>query len=109
MIRDRIVLDIASQRVRERLLREENLNLTNAIKICQAAEATQRQITTLGNDVVDVHSSVHYYKTKGRCQHKPRIQPNEAQTTHRNVVTVVQRIHRESVQLLTRIATIVEN
>ena len=42
MIRDRIVLGIASQRVRERLLREDNLNLANAIKICQAAEATQR-------------------------------------------------------------------
>ena len=82
MIRDRIVLGIASQRVRERLLREDNLNLANAIKICQAAEATQRQITTLGNDVVDVHSSVHYCKTKGRGKYKPRSQPNEAPTTN---------------------------
>ena len=79
MIRDRIVLGIASQRVRERLLREDNLNLANAIKICQAAEATQRQITTLGNDALDTHnSSVHYCKTKGRGQYKPRKQPNEA-------------------------------
>ena len=82
MIRDRIVLGIASQRARERLLREENLNLANAIKICQAEEATQRQITTLGNDVVDIHSSVHYCKTKGRGQYKPRRQPNEAPTTN---------------------------
>ena len=86
MIRDRIVLGIASQRVRERLLREDNLNLANAVKICQAAEATQRQITTLGNDALDTHnSSVHYCKTKGRGQYKPRKQPNEAQraaTTH---------------------------
>ena len=86
MIRDRIVLGIASQRVRERLLREDNLNLANAIKICQAAEATQRQITTLGNDALDTHnSSVHYCKTKGRGQYKPRKQANEAQraaTTH---------------------------
>ena len=86
MIRDRIVLGIASQRVRERLLREDNLNLANAVKICQAAEATQRQITTLGNDALDTHnSSVHYCKTKGRGQYKPRKQPNEGQraaTTH---------------------------
>ena len=82
MMRDRIVLGIASQRVRERLLREENLKLANAIKICQAAEATQRQITTLGNDVVDVHSFVNYCKTKGRGQQKPRRQPNEAPTTN---------------------------
>ena len=68
--------------MRERLLREDNLNLANAIKICQAAEATQRQITTLGNDVVDVHSSVHYCKTKGRGKYKPRSQPNEAPTTN---------------------------
>ena len=77
MIRDRIVLGIASQRVRERLLKEDNLNLANAVKICQAAEATQRQINTTGDETLDAHSSsVHYCKTKGR---KPRKQPNEAQ------------------------------
>ena len=51
-----------------------------------AAEATHRQITTLGNDALDTHnSSVHHCKTKGRGQYKPREQPNEAQraaTTH---------------------------
>ena len=83
MIRDRIVLGIASQRVRERPLREDNLNLANAVKNCQAAEATQRQITTLGNDALETHK--YYCKTKGRGQYKPRKQPNEAQraaTTH---------------------------
>ena len=116
MIRDRIVLGIASQRVRERLLREDNLNLANAVKICQAAEATQRQITTLGNDALDTHnSSVHYCKTKGRGQYKPRKQPNEAQrglrqhTINRKVVTVARPIHRESVEPTTRLATTVES
>ena len=65
--------------VRERVLREENLNLANAVKICQAAEGTQRQITALGNYV---HSSVYYCKTKGRGQYKPRRQPNEAPPTN---------------------------
>ena len=58
-------------------MREDNLNLANAVKICQAAEATQRQINTLGDDTLNAHSSsVHYCKTKGRKQRK---QPNEAQ------------------------------
>ena len=57
IIRDRIVLGIASQRVRERLLREDNLNLANAVQICQAAEATQGQINTLGDETVNAHSS----------------------------------------------------
>ena len=49
MICNRIV-GIASQKVRERLLREDDLTLATAIKIWQAAEATQRQITTLGKE-----------------------------------------------------------
>ena len=111
MIRDRIVLGIASQRVRERLLREDNLNLANAIKICQAAEATHRQITTLGNDVL---MYIHPYITVRRkdvvnTNHADNPMTHQLQTTRRNVVTVVQRINRESVQLITRLATIVEN
>ena len=43
MTRDCIVLDTVSHRVRERLVREDNLNLATATKICQAAETTQRQ------------------------------------------------------------------
>ena len=50
MIRDRLVLGVTNTRVRERLLREENLNLEKAVKICQAAEATERQIQTLSTE-----------------------------------------------------------
>ena len=42
MIRDRIVLGVTSQRVRGRLLREDNLNVSKAVEICQAAEATEK-------------------------------------------------------------------
>ena len=48
MIRDRLVLGVTNTRVRERLLREENLHLDKAVKICQAAEATERQIQKTG-------------------------------------------------------------
>ena len=113
MIRDRIVLGIASQRVRERLLREDNLNLANAVKICQAAEATQTQITTLGNDALDTHnSSVHYCKTKGRGQYvnnQTKRKGLRKHTINRNVVTVARPVHRESVEPTTRLATTVES
>ena len=42
MIRDRLVLGVSSQRVRDRLLRQEDLDLDKAVKICQAAEATEK-------------------------------------------------------------------
>lgn len=42
MIRDQIVFGISDKKVRERLLREANLTLAGAIKICQASEVAQR-------------------------------------------------------------------
>ncbi|KAK2143360.1 hypothetical protein NP493_4554g00000 [Ridgeia piscesae] len=51
MIRDRLVLGITSQRVRERLLREEDLTLGKAVQICQAAEISERQIQTIAATV----------------------------------------------------------
>lgn len=44
-------------RVRDRLLREKDLNLTKAIEICKAAELAERQIKQLceGAMKLDVH------------------------------------------------------
>ena len=47
LIRDCIVLDTVSHRVHERLVREDNLNMANATKICQTAETTQRQFSLM--------------------------------------------------------------
>ena len=52
------MLGINSQRVRERLLREDDLTLQNAMQICQAAEATERQLNKLDTEV-----TVHNYIT----------------------------------------------
>ena len=69
MIRDRLVLGVTNTRVRERLLREENLNLDKAVKICQAAEATERQIQTLSTEKGASSSDVNYCQNTGRRQH----------------------------------------
>ena len=60
LIKDRIVLGIISQRVRERLLREDDLTLQKAMQICQAAEATERQLNKLDTEV-----TVNY--CRGKC------------------------------------------
>ena len=44
LIRDHIVSGIISKRVRERLLLKNDLTLQKAMQICQAAEATERQL-----------------------------------------------------------------
>ena len=60
LIKDRIVLGIISKRVRERLLREDDITLLKAIQIGQAAEATERQINELDSGV-----TVNYCRGKG--------------------------------------------
>ena len=46
MIRDQIVYGVEDKKVRERLLREMELTLAGAIKICQASELSQRHVRT---------------------------------------------------------------
>ena len=60
LIKDRIVLGIISQRVKERLLSEDDLTLQKAMQICQAAEATERQLNKLDTEV-----TVNYCRGKG--------------------------------------------
>ena len=75
MIRDRIVLGVNNQRIRERLLREMDLDLERAIKICMAAEAAQRQIQSLGQEEAAVNMirrPNRYFKQKFREPTKPQ-------------------------------------
>ena len=71
MIRDRIVLGVWSQRVRERLLREDDLDLGKAVKICQASEVTERQIETLSQKCSDGEANFHYNRGRHTPKHKP--------------------------------------
>lgn len=46
MIRDQIVFGVVDRKVRERLLRETDLTLEGAIRICQACELSQQHVKT---------------------------------------------------------------
>ena len=49
-IRDKIVFTYKDSKVRERMLRETNLDLPKALEICRAAESTKDQIKSMCND-----------------------------------------------------------
>ena len=73
-LKDRIMQDIlelgvTNTRVRECLLREDNLNLEKAVKICQAAEATEHQIQSLSTEKGASSSNVDYCQNTERRQH----------------------------------------
>ena len=74
MFRDRLVLGIWSQRARER----DDLYLGKAVKICQAAEVTERQIETLSQKLSDGDASVDY----NRGSHKPKHKPVQTHLKH---------------------------
>ena len=78
MIRDRLVLGVSSQRVRERLLRRDDLDLDKAVKICQAAE---KQILTLAQKGASSSgTNVNYCNTRGRRQQQRKpFQPSTKQ------------------------------
>lgn len=50
LIRDRIVFGCVDARVKERLLREDNLTLKSALDICRAAEVSKAQMKVMKND-----------------------------------------------------------
>ena len=78
MIIDRLVLGVTNTRVQERLFREDNLNLENAVKIRQAAEATERQIQSLSTEKGASSSEVNYCQNTARRQHGKSQQKNAA-------------------------------
>ena len=47
LIRDRLILGIQNNRLRERLLREEDLSLEKAVQLCKAAECAERQVSVM--------------------------------------------------------------
>ena len=92
MIRDRLVLGVSSQRVRERLLREDDLDLDKAVKICQAAESTEKQILTLAQKgASSSDTSINYCNTRGRRQQQRKpFQPLTKQKPAPSVVIATQ-------------------
>ncbi|MEE4248367.1 MAG: hypothetical protein V2I33_23530 [Kangiellaceae bacterium] len=70
MIRDKIVLGGNSAQVRERLLREEDLSLQEAIRICRAAESTKKQMKA-------VEKSLHVVRSHSRNPTSQRQAPQQ--------------------------------
>ena len=101
LMNDRIMLGIISQRVRERLLREDDLTLQNAMNICQAAEATDRQLNKLDTEV-----TVNYCRGKGPIFVKnittniSILKINKIQLQNDFVESVVGNMNQENVQLM---------
>ena len=65
LIRDRIVCGTSSEKVKERLLREDKLTLEKAISICRADEESKRQIQKMHEEQGNI---VHAVKNKGKSK-----------------------------------------
>ena len=59
LVKDRIVFGIQSDATRERLLREEDLTLEKAMKVCRAAESAKIQMSEIGAE-----NTVHAVKSQ---------------------------------------------
>ena len=77
MIRDQIVFGINDQRVRERLLRETDLTLAGAMKICHASELAQQHAKTFGECTKEDSAAAAVATVSGRTQkHKTYTKQN---------------------------------
>ncbi|KAB0789999.1 hypothetical protein PPYR_15712, partial [Photinus pyralis] len=54
LIKDRIVCGVHDKRVKDRLLREQDLTLEKAVAICKAAEVTESMLKGLSEDKLEV-------------------------------------------------------
>ena len=72
LIRDRIVCGIRDSRVRDRLLREQDLDLQKAITTCRAAERTSETIKELNQGQKNEEANVNIVRSNGaRKKEKP--------------------------------------
>ena len=94
LIRDRIVCGITSDRVKERLLREQDLTLDKAIHICRAEEVSKKQMKCISEEAVTdpvVHAMKHSkrkYVEKTTTQNKTGSQKQSVPGNCHNCGTV---------------------
>ncbi len=67
LIRDKIVCGITDKHLRERLLREDGLNLDKCVRLCRASELSKEQLKTL-----DTAQTVHSVRVGGAMQKKKK-------------------------------------
>ena len=68
--RDRIVCGTNSERIKERLLREQDLTLDKALHTCRADEESKKQLKSMDDDMAD--TVVHSLKSRSRNVKGPR-------------------------------------
>lgn len=82
LIRDRIVLGIRDHGLKERLLRESNLELEKAVEIVRAAETSREQLRNMKDDPATVNSIKknrrHQNLSKQSMQPKQSSQPKQS-------------------------------
>lgn len=78
LIKDRIVCGIRDSKVRNRLLREKDLNLAKAIEISRAAEQAEHQIKQLcgGNTKLEVHTVKQHSNELRKASKQPKHSKN---------------------------------
>jgi hypothetical protein len=88
MIRDQIVFGIRDSRIREKLLRENDLTLDQAVHICQSAEAAHKQVKIFsqenkGKVQTQTEDDVNYVQARGKTFSKNN-KPKQRSMTSRN-------------------------
>lgn len=71
LIRDRIILGMRNANIRQHLLREAHLTLTQAITIVRAAEAATAHASEIAKSTMSDISDVHYVKHERQNRQKP--------------------------------------
>lgn len=81
MVRDQIVFGTTDKKLREKLLRETELTLGNAIKICQASELARQLVLTFNEPALSAASqdgdAVHALSVKGKQRGKFKFKDKE--------------------------------
>lgn len=86
LIKDRIICGVIDVRVKNRLLREEDLTLTKTIKICKAAEECNKNITTLQPNV-EVQAMTSHHQKKTTTQNKNKNYNNSGTVSYNSAVS----------------------
>lgn len=105
LVKDRIISGIREDRVKDRLLREENLSLEKCIRICKAAEVTEAHLKTMGEEKINALKSQHrktnesdkkqshFKNSKGSPQYSEQRKQPQSQQKHSASCTRCGRSH----------------
>ncbi|KAG5877003.1 hypothetical protein JTB14_020657 [Gonioctena quinquepunctata] len=87
LIKDRIVSGIRDQKVKDRLLRETNLDLTKTIEICRVAEQTEQYIKVMTDktenlEVSEIHEKNRFTNVNENSMYARRQKKRKAQKNY---------------------------